>query len=251
MMLVRSLAMTAVASGLLLLETWLRGASLDVWLAGAVAVFGGVLVASLIYGRAAFLPVALGAVSALPLGWLGPTFSGWTVSVLLWLVARAVLVRTKPLAAVFLVSAVAVAVVAGACVTSAADGSVSEQIAAFLVAGVCVALPGALVAADTPVALALRQAAAAIGGSVGEMLTGAANVHASAPRKHNTWARIVRLSDARAALVHADGRKADERRAQIDAELRELTSEIVPTVPPPPPAPGEDATECPPAVAAG
>jgi hypothetical protein len=242
MMLVRTLAMTAVASGLLLLETWLHTALLDPWLVGAIAVSGGVLVASVVYGRAGFLPIALGAASALPLAFSGPTFSGWTGSVLLWLVARAALSRTKPWAAAFLVSSAAAAVVAGACVTHAVDASLSEQIAAFVVAGVCVALPATLIPADTSIAFALRQAAVVIGGQVGEMLDNAANVHVNAHGKKRAWARIVRLADARAGLVHVDGREAGERRAQIDAELRELTSEIVPTVPPPPLAsPGDPA----------
>ncbi len=212
----------------------------------------GVVVTALVYGRATFATVALGAISPLVFAALRDATLGGAAAAmcLLWLAPRFVLTGTPRRLGALVAISCGAAAVAGFISAAHWDAPFATHAAACVFAGSCLSLVGIIVPVATTTAYALRTAAAVIAGPAREVLLRAAEAHESS-RWHllesatrRKWRTIVRHADQRAALERATFAKALERRRDIEERIEDVARELLPvpgdaTVPPPPAAPSE------------
>jgi len=205
---------------------------------GAVSV--GILAASVAFGRATSLPIAIGALSPLVYAFLerrAPLAMAASALCMTWLLPLLVLCQARRelvrVGAVF----VAAAGVAGFVFASYVEAPWLVRAASCLFAGSCLSL-ATLVPLDTGLGWALRSAATVLEPPTREMLERAARAHrqsrgrSSDPKR---WRDLVRMADRRAALARARNGSPTDAEKELDGRIAELAQELAPPSPPPPP----------------
>jgi len=199
-----------------------------------VGVVMGVGVTALIYGEATFVAVSLGAIS--PLVFASAERLSLAVAAaamcLTWLAPRFVLAETPRRLAVLVVVSGAAAAVAGWIFAAYLEAPWAAHAASCVFAGSCLSLVGVLVPVPGPTAFALRTAAAAVDGSIRDVVLRAAETYESSrwqPRARSVrqkWRALVRLSDQRASLERARGGNAAEQRRDVDRRIEATANEL-------------------------
>jgi hypothetical protein len=205
--------------------------------AGALALVGlSIVMAVAASGAAASLAVAGGAVGAFASGMLmstSPAAAGAALAGLCF-AERSLRVRSRTARLVHLGAALGGGALAGTLSMSFATASLAVRGVAMTVSAVLLALP-LLVEADDPVAHALDGAAEELEGETGAALREAAELRRTAPedlldrktekQARETWAALLRLTEARTRLGRAPGLSlgeaspADAVRKRVDERI--------------------------------
>lgn len=171
---------------------------------------------------AAWLPIALGALSPLALAALERRVrldAAIATLAFLWLSARLSLARERRHLVAALVCDAAACWLAGVVVASFAGERASLLVTACVFAGAALALAAELTPADTPTASALSSAGRAIGGDIGVHLERAAELHRRLARSSRAGAdrdelrALIAAADRRAALD--EGTETTRRDADV------------------------------------
>ncbi len=203
---------------------------------GAVAL--GSVAATVAFGRATSLPIAIGAFSPLLFALLERRAPALAAAGLCfaWLLPRLVLCETPREVVRSTVASAAAAGMAGLVLASYVDAPWLARAASCLFAGSCLSL-ATLLPVDTGIGWALRSAATVIEPPTREILERAARAHrqssgrAPAPKR---WRELIRMADQRAALARAKGGAATDAEKELDGRIAQLVDELAPSTPPVP-----------------
>ncbi len=234
----RSTATALVFASAMWILVELAGAPVGSSARAAFAVALGSVAATVAFGRASSLPIAIGALSPLVFALLDRRAPGLAAAGLCfaWLLPRLVLCETRSELVRGAATSAAAAGVAGLVFASYVDALGIVRAASCLFAGSCLSL-ATLVPVDTGVGWALRSAATVIEPPTRAVLERAARAHrqskgrAPEPKR---WRDLVRMADQRAVLARSKRGSAADAETELDRRIAQLVDELVPRSPPTP-----------------